>query len=376
MLGMSSISPILPLYAQSFHVNVALIGLVITIFGLARMISDLPAGYLSEHLGRGNIIRIGILIIGVGSILCGISSSFLELIIFRFIVGIGSAIFITSAMTAIADFSGEDNRGRTMSLYNGSILIGTSIGPGIGGFIAYYFGLRSPFFFHASLSLIALLISKKLDTIDRRKHIDGYNLSSIKSLIMSSDFLLISLIIFIIFFTRTGSRMNIIPLFCYNSLNLNEIEIGFALSVVAILNFVTLYLSGYVTDRFGRKIVIIPSIILVGLSLILVGNSKNYLELIIISVFLGIGEGLAGPAPAAYTIDISPNGSYGITMGLYRTFGDMGFVLGPLILGFIADKISYSASLNFNATILFIISLLFWLFAKERKVKGNEKILY
>ena len=61
----------------------------------------------------------------------------------------------------------------------------------------------------------------------------------------------------------------------------------------------------------------------------------------------------------------SPDGMRGVTMGLYRTFGDAGFVIGPVLLGSLADLTTFGWALTFDAVVLVGIALLFALFARE-----------
>ena len=63
-------------------------------------------------------------------------------------------------------------------------------------------------------------------------------------------------------------------------------------------------------------------------------------------VLLGLGEGFAGPPLVAYFADIAPPGLEGITMGLFRTFGGAGSLLGAILLGGVADLLGFAWSLG------------------------------
>ena len=91
------------------------------------------------------------------------------------------------------------------------------------------------------------------------------------------------------------------------------------------------------------------------------------------ALFMGIGKGIIGPAPAAYAGDLAPPGKSGVTMGLYRTFGDLGFIAGPMLLGLIADAYqgrfagisSAGIAIELNAALLIISASALMLFARE-----------
>ena len=145
MLGLGIVGPVLPLYAKSFGVGAALVGMVGTSFALARILVNLPVGSLAERIGRRPLLIAGPLITAVSSLMSGLAQQFGWLLVFRFTQGIGSAALVTSAMTVLADITDRDTRGRAMSLYQGALLLGRSFGPTLGGLWGSAWGIALPF---------------------------------------------------------------------------------------------------------------------------------------------------------------------------------------------------------------------------------------
>lgn len=112
------VSPILPLFGRTFGVSTTMIGFLITSFGLARMMLDLPAGVLAHRFGRRPVLVAGSALLSLGSFLCATSSTYSELLLWRFLQGAGSAFYTTAAMTVAADLSRPQNRGRIMAFYH------------------------------------------------------------------------------------------------------------------------------------------------------------------------------------------------------------------------------------------------------------------
>jgi MFS family permease len=79
----------------------------------------------------------------------------------------------------------------------------------------------------------------------------------------------------------------------------------------------------------------------------------------------GFGSGLAGPAPAAYVADIAPDAVRGSLWGIYRTVADLGYVIGPIFLGWLAQAQGYRAPLLLTAAMLVVVGLLFARLAPE-----------
>lgn len=382
MMGFGIISPVLPLYAQDFGVGTAMIGLTITVFGAARLVVNLPAGFLSERYGRRFLLVGGPAVTAVGSLMGGLAPTFGWLIASRFVAGAGSAMYMTGAMILLTDITTDENRGRLMSIYQGSLLAGVSLGPAVGGFVAQAFGLAAPFYLVAVLAVLAMVWSfgRMPETVHGQREVAATATAeeggretparqtarqSVLSLLARPDFLLVCLLTMSIFLTRTGGRLTLLPLVGENRLGMSPAGLGLVFTMMTVLNLAVLMPAGTLIDKLGRKTLILPSALVTGTALMLFAVSGNVWVFVLAGVIHGIGTGILGPAPVAYAADIAPPGMRGVTMGLYRTFGDAGFVVGPVALGALADLTGFGWALSFNAMILVSIAMLFALLARE-----------
>lgn len=378
MLGFGMISPILPLYARTFDVSTAMVGLLITSFGVARLFTNLPAGKLADRIGRRPLILAGPIITCIGALLAGVAPGFWMLIGARFVQGLGSAMSATASMTVLADISTTENRGRVMTVFQGSLLLGASIGPAIGGVLAALVGLRGVFFVYAASAFLVavwarLRVKETLgvasETPQQARGPGRYAFASgaTMSMLLNASFIAISMVSIAIFFTRTGARSTIIPLIGSENLDLSAVGIGNVLTVAAVFNVLVLLVAGWSIDRFGRKRTIVPSTLVSAVGILLFALAPNVTTFVAAAVVLGIGTGIAGPAPAAYVADLAKGRNYGSTMGLFRTVSDVGFVVGPILLGWIADQRGYGFSLYVNAALLLAAGLVFAIVAKEER---------
>ncbi len=139
--------------------------------------------------------------------------------------------------------------------------------------------------------------------------------------------------------------------------------------MMALVNLVMIGPAGAWADRFGRKRVIVPSTLLAAVALGLFAVTGSIGMFVGVSVLLAFGTGIAGPAPAAYAADVVPAEARGLGMGLYRTYSDIGVVVGPPLLGWIADASGdYGWPLLFNAVLVGFAAIAFGLFARETVV--------
>jgi len=338
ILGFAVISPVLPQYALSFSVSVAMTGWAISAYALARLVMDLPAGILADRIGRKRNMIIGLVLVIASSALSGFAPTYVLLIIGRVVQGLGSALYMTSATTWVAQVSAGEHRGRFMSLYSSLVFAGTAFGPTIGGYSAARFGLNGPFFVYGGLAMLSLVATAFLKEPPRSApDAPRVSLSDVRGILTNGPFLLVNSAVLALFFLRAGVRSTLVPLFASLNLGLKEQEIGLLLTVPAVMTTLVTLPAGWLSDRIGRRIPIMSCLFLSAVSVVLIpllGTSLG--ALFAVMAFYGAATGLQGSI-AAWPADVAPKDRLGTAMGFYRVIGDVGFVLGPITVTYIAE---------------------------------------
>lgn len=370
MAGQGVISPVLPLFAEELGVGAAVIGLTLSFFALARLILNVPLGLLSDRYGRRVLLITGPLVTSVGMIGSGLAGDIYQLLAWRFVAGAGSAMYMTGAQIYLADISTAATRARFMGTNQGALLLGVSIGPAVGGTVAEFWGLRAPFHVVGAFALIAMVyaylrlpetrhLAESAPTPEPAAAGAPRPRRAWLTFALSRDFLAVAAVTLAIFFTRTAARQTIMPLLASARLGFSAGALGALFTAMSVVNMLLIAPASFIADRYGRKAAIVPSGLVVAGSLLLLGMSSTTLVFVVASMILAVGTSIAGPAPAAYAADIAPPHLRGLGMGMYRSSGDIGFMIGPPLLGLVADATSYGWALAVNAALMGATALLF-----------------
>lgn len=361
MTGQGITSPILPLYARSFGVSTAVVGLTITVFALARLLLNLPAGALADRRGRRMLLIGGPLVLAAGMIGAGTATSIWILLIWRFVAGAGSALYMTGAQLYILDISPADRRGRNLSYNSGALLAGVALGPAVGGIVAELTNFRVPFFLVGGFAIAAAIYSYvrleetlSQDTIDERA---AKPAPSGRPSFIGPTFFSLCFISAAMFATRAGTRATLVPLLAIDEFGLSEGELGVILGSTGLVGIALIGPAGQVADRFRRKATIVPTgvIACLGTLAIVVSPSVGWLWASLF--FLAFGTTLTGPAQYAFLADLATEQERGRALGLYRSAGDAGFLIAPPLLGWLADSTSIDTAMTFNAGVVGLAAL-------------------
>ena len=276
-LGFGALVPSLPVYAQAFGVPVSAIGMAIGIYGLARFVVALPAGKFADWMGRRPTIALGGLISGLGNLWCAYATGYPEFLIARFVAGFGAGLIVTTGHVVLADISTPEKRGRMLAIYQSTFIFAVGIGPLPGGLLAEYYGLAAPFVGTGCASLAAMVIAWFV-VPETREFAQGRSVNvgamppfvtQLRLMLAQTGYMLVCLVGFVNAFVRTGGVFSIVPLMAVTSYGMSTGEVGIAMVLGSIGGLIAAYPAGALSDRYGRKAIIVPSTIVTGATMLL-----------------------------------------------------------------------------------------------------------
>ncbi|OLT09786.1 hypothetical protein BJF78_06160 [Pseudonocardia sp. CNS-139] len=367
--------PVLPAYVAEFGAGATELGLIVAMFGIGRLVVNVPAGLLSQRVDPRLLLVGSVLGVVVLQAACAFAPNLGVLLVLRFVMGLSGGIAITCGMVLVSDLTTAANRGRAMATLQGVQLVGGAIGPVIGGFTSAWWGNRAPFLVCGVLALLVVVFGTR--TLMRAR-LPGPEQaprpatggaargpSAARSLLRDRSFLAVCGVGFSVFLHRFGGMQSLIPVVAYSVVGMSVAQFGVLLGAVTLGNLLTLPLAGHLNDRFGRKQVIVPGLLVVGAGVPLYAVTADPVWFIVITVVTGLASGICGPTPAAYVADLVPAGGRGPAVGLYRTAGDLAGVVGPVALGWLVDAGDHRAAVLALAAVVFGSGVVFALAARE-----------
>src|ERR1041384_6961618 len=124
------------------------VGWVVTAYAIGNVIIIPMTSWLAQQFGRRNYFAASIIIFTIFSYLCGNATSIEELIIFRFLQGIGGGALLVTSQTIITESYPVEKRGMAQAIYGMGVIIGPTLGPPLGGVITDHAGWPLIFYFN------------------------------------------------------------------------------------------------------------------------------------------------------------------------------------------------------------------------------------
>lgn len=135
------------------------IGWVITAYAIGNVIIVPMTSWLSQQFGRRNYFAASILLFTVCSFLCGNATTMWELILFRFLQGVGGGALLVTSQTIITESWPVEKRGMSQAIYGLGVIIGPTLGPPLGGYIVEHFSWPYIFYINIPIGIIALMLT-------------------------------------------------------------------------------------------------------------------------------------------------------------------------------------------------------------------------
>jgi EmrB/QacA subfamily drug resistance transporter len=149
----------LPQIGSSFSIGVVSQSWIVTIYLISTAIFQVPFARLADLVGRKKVFLAGLIVFGLSTLLCGLSTSSIMLIIMRGLSGLGSAMQFGTSMAILVSLFSPQNRGKAIGINTAATYFALSSGPFLGGVITGYLGWRSLFYIVGIYGIIVALFS-------------------------------------------------------------------------------------------------------------------------------------------------------------------------------------------------------------------------
>jgi len=384
-LGNTIVSPLIPQIRDNFESTAAEVGLVASGFALGRLLMDIPAGYLADRYSVTRLFAVGILLTGMASAAAGFSASLPQLVLFRIVMGIGCALMSTVAIVLLVDVAGPQRRGEILAYYTTVLLFSQAISPLIGGSLATVFDWRAAFLFCAVTPLaslpINLFVTSKVATSRRpgasraghgRHEVHARAQGQPSGKTNWSALVVVYWSTFVNFFNRQAMRQSLLPLYGGMVLSMNSGTIGVILTAGSLLTMAIALPCGRLADRIGRKPFLIPGLLTLCLGNLTLFLGQNQLFFILATLLVSMGV-MANSMQSGLVADLLPEEYVGRGIGLYRFVGDLGMLVGPILLGLVVDAFGFSAALLAGGVVVMVGVLTVIAFLPNRKLATTSE---
>lgn len=373
---------ILPRIAEvEFHIaaKTAILSFII-VFGLVKAITNYYTGALANKFGRKKLLIAGwIIAIPIPFILM-FAPSWSWIIAANILLGINQGLTWSSTVVMKIDLVGEKQRGFAMGLNEFAGYIAVAVIAFLTGWIASEYGIRPyPFYLGIGLVLLGLLGSIFLIK-DTKHHVAKETISNIVPRLKN------------IFWETTWKNKNlgsVTQAGLINNLNdgmawgifpillatkgFSIGEIGIVTAIYPAVWGVGQLLTGRMADKFCKKDMLYIGMLLQAIALIVLVWANTMLHFIILSSVLGWGTAMVYPTFLASVAENTNPQDRAKSIGIFRLWRDLGYAIGAILTGIVADLISINAAILFIG-LLTLVSAIIIQYRMKCKKDGSVKI--
>lgn len=321
--------PELPDYMRTMG-GESFIGLHITFFTLTALISRPFSGKLTDTWGRIPVMVFGAAVTAVVSLFYPFFLNIYAFLFIRFLHGFSTGFKPTGTAAYVADIVPVNRRGEGMGILSFFGMTGMGIGNFIGGEIANHYHINVLFYCSAGVALLSVivLIGMKETVVDKQKF--SWGLLKIKKSDIYEPTVLIPSVVMMLVTFSFGAALTLAPdLSAYLGIE-NK---GLFFSYFTATSLVSRVIGGRLSDEFGRRIILMAAMLIVGAGSIYIGFSTSSFHFFTGALIFGAGYGLSSPALFAWAADLAPDKFRGRGFSTLFMALEIGIGMGALLAG-------------------------------------------
>lgn len=327
--------PIITLFASELGASTFEIGLLTAAYAFFPLMIAISAGKIADKVGDRLPVLFGMIGVAIGMCLPFLFPTMWSLYVGQVIVGISHVFVVLSLQNVLGNWSPPEKRDHYFGIFSTAVSLAAILGPVTGGYLVQYFSFASAFFISFLISFVPILVSFSIPVniqpkVDKKISLTAsiglLKISVLRKALISSALVLYSRDIFVAYF----------PLYA-KDIGISASAIGWILSIQGFaMMIIRVYLNKLV-DTFGRDRILIATIIIAGLSFLLVPFTSQVYLLTFWSALMGFGLGCGQPLSMTTTYNVSPKSRTGEVLGLRLTTNRLSQLIAPIFFGIVGS---------------------------------------
>jgi len=347
-LGEGAILPIVPLTARDLGASVSMAALVVGLISLGSLLNNIPASLITMRWGeRWAIVAAGIWS-ALGMALC-LGTTHLGLFgAGCLMVGMSQAVYNLARQSYMTEAVPIMYRARALSTLGGVMRIGMFAGPFLAAAAVHAFGLPAAYVIGIVAVLGAAAVGSRVPDLEAPPLPPGQAAPEPVTLASTlrdhrRTFLTLGLGVVLVSAVR-ASRQAVIPLWA-DHLMLAPAVASLIYGLAGGIDMLVFYPAGKVMDHLGRRWVAVPSMLIMGVAMLLMPLTNGFVTLLIAALAIGFGNGIGSGMIMTLGADHSPRHGRAHFLGVWRLLSDIGSSCGPGLLSFLAASLSLGAGI-------------------------------
>jgi putative MFS transporter len=372
-MDVGMLSFIIAALQKEWDLNAEQMGWIGSINSIGMAVGALLFGLLADRIGRKYVFIITLLLFSIGSGLSALATTLTVFLILRFLIGMGLGGELPVASTLVSESVPAKERGKVVVLLESFWAGGWLIAALISFFIIPTYGWQMALILGALPALYALYLRVNLPDSDRFRAVQkterrsiGQNIAEVWSKSYARQTTMLWILWFSVVFSYYGMFLWLPSVMVMKGFSLIK-------SFEYVLMMTLAQLPGYFSvawfiERVGRKFVLIVYLIGTAVSAYFFGNAESATMLMTFGILLSFFNLGAWGALYAYTPEQYPTVIRGTGAGMAASFGRIGGILGPLLVGYlVAQNVSITMIFAIFCLAIFIGALAVFILGKETK---------
>lgn len=369
-------SPVLPRFAEDLGATPELIGVIVAASTVTGVFFKLPAGALSDVIGKKRMMVLGALFFAVPPFAYPWIDDSALLLAVRFVHGFATAIFSPVAAAYVANLAVE-RRGARLGWFSSGNDLGATAGPLLGGVMLYYTASYAATYLLVGalgvLTLLLVLLVPEADAprVGRTPSLSDRTGEFWQGLreVAAIPVIFIAAGVEAVMYLGYGAFLGFLPIYA-KAAHLNDAEIAMVLGSQLAVAMATKPVAGRASDRIGRKPVIVAGLLLCAAALPLIFRAESFAALVAAAPLLGIGVAAVTPVTNALVADLVAARRMGAAMGVFGTIWDLGEAAGPILAGVLIGRLAYAPAFDLIAIVTVAATVGFAVFVADPKARA------